>query len=176
MKHFSLSTFRRLAFILIFTTISFLSFGQTDSVEFDLGDAIGKLFNTQIEMEVDESLYPQKMGNFYMSESPVGILIAMSVPQDYLEAKEDMFDGEGKSEINKIKDKGSFMNNGLEISYAKGITKKDGKKLWMELYTIQLADGNSLFVIGSCEIKAKDVFSASFLNAAKTAKIVATEE
>jgi hypothetical protein len=68
------------------------------------------------------------------------------------------------------------MNNGLEISYAKGITKKDGKKLWMELYTIQLADGKSIFVIGSCEIKAKDVFSASFLNAAKTAKIVATEE
>lgn len=176
MAHTLKTKFLRLTFLLFFSSLAFTSRAQTDSSEFNLGDLIGKIFNTKIEMEIDSSLFPQKMANFYISESPVGVLMAMSVPQDYLEAKEDMFDGEGKSEIRKIKDKGSFMNNGLEISYAKGITKKDGKKLWMELYTIQLADGKSIFVIGTCEPKAKATFSASFLNAAKTAKLVTTEE
>jgi hypothetical protein len=99
MAHTLKTKFLRLTFLLFFSSLAFTSRAQTDSSEFNLGDLIGKIFNTKIEMEVDSSLFPQKMANFYMSESPVGVLMAMSVPQDYLEAKEDMFDGEGKSEI-----------------------------------------------------------------------------
>lgn len=165
----------RIGLFVLLCNFSIQVSAQEDSAAFDLGTEIGKMFSTNIEMSIDESLYPQKMGNFYMSENPVGILMAMAVPQDYQSAKTDMFDGDGMGDGGKIKEKGSFKNNGLEISFVKGISKKEGKKFWMELYTIELTDGNCLFVIGTCDPKAKSTFTASFLNAAKTAKIIAAE-
>jgi hypothetical protein len=167
----------RTTFFLIFCCFNTFAYTQEDTTAFDLGAELNKIFSTQVEMDVDLSLYPQQMGNFYISEDPVGILLAMVVPQSFEKAKGDMTDSkDGFGEGSKIKEQGSFIKNGREIAFAKGIAKKDGKKLWMEMYTIQVDENRSLMVLGTCDIKSKNRFTSSFLKAAETAKVSETKE
>ena len=177
MKLHSLAKPIRITLFLIFCCFNTFVYSQEDTAAFDLGAELGKIFSTEVKMDVDLSLYPQQMGNFYISENPVGVLIAMVVPQSFEKAKGDMTDNkEGFGDGSKIKEQGSFMEDGREIAFAKGIAKKDGKKLWMEMYTIQVDENHSLMVLGTCDIKSKNRFTSSFLQAAVTAKVSETKE
>jgi|ERR1019366_258565 hypothetical protein len=160
---------------IIFITIaillfSMISFGQTDSTQVDLGNEMTKMLNTKISMEVDSQLYKNSQGNFYISEKPQAMIMAMVIPQSYEKAKEKLSEDVKKKNV-VIKNAGEFEVNGKKIGFKTGEMKENGENMIIELYVVEATKENTIFITGVYLPTDKLRFANSAKKAASTAKL-----
>lgn len=161
-------------------SVAFFSYSAFTQEEIETtvedASALAELMGAPIKMDVSSSVFPTQMGNFYISEEPVGLIMAMLAPQSYESSKVEL---EGKStefgEDTKVKDKGTFTYNGREFSFVKATAKKDGKKLWLEMYAVGDGNDKTIFIVGACDLKAKSTFVDHFKKAAISSEIEKSE-
>jgi len=149
---------------------SLLSFGQTDSSTVDLGDEMTKMLTAKIFMEVDTNLYKTRQGNFYISEKPQAMIMAILYPQSLEKAKAKLSD-DAKNKNVIIKESGEFESNGKKIAYKTGEMKQNGENMLVEFYAVEATKESTIFITGVYLPKDKQRFANSAKKAALTAKL-----
>ncbi len=121
-------------------------------------------------MEVDSQLYSTRQGNFYISEKPQVMIMAMLILQSYEKAKEKLSEDVKKKNV-VIKDFGEFEANGKKILFKKGEMKEKGQNMLVELYAVESTKENTIFITGVYLPKDKLRFANTIKKAASTAKL-----
>ena len=106
-----------------------------DSSSFDLGEAMKKIFNTKVDMDVDKGLFNKQMGNIYFSEEYNAVLMTLVVPQTIETAAEHMEKESKKDGYKKIAS-GMYEIDGKKILFEKGRMKKNGKKMLIDMFVV----------------------------------------
>ncbi len=81
---------KAISIIIAIFLFSGIAYCQTDSTQVDPLNEMTKIFGTKILMEVDSQLYNNIQGNFYISDKPQAMIMAMVLPQSYEKAKEQL--------------------------------------------------------------------------------------
>ena len=173
------NTMKKTFFILfIFCTAASLSFAQ-ESTEGNepqadstaIADALGKMFNAKIDIKIDESIFNSKMGNMYLSEKYGAVVIMILAPQSVDKAQENM-DKEKKKDGYKSVDHGSYMVDGRKIIFETGTMKKDGEKMMMDMYAVEVKPEASVFMVAAYLLKDKETLHQKIKDSVATIKLV----
>jgi hypothetical protein len=156
--------------VLSFFLFSILVYAQTDSSELDLGNEMTKMLTSKITMQVDSLLYHTHQGNFYISEKPEAMIMAVLYPQPYDKAKAKLLEDVKKKNV-VIKDFGEFEVNGKKIVFKIGEMNDHGKNMIIELYAVESTKDNTIFVTGVYLPVNKKRFANTAKIAASTAKL-----
>lgn len=113
----------------------------------NMGNEIAKIFNTEVVMEVDTTLFDSKQNNFYFSEASRAMIMTMVVPQSFEKAQEH-FENESKKKDYKSLERKKLVHNGKKVLYEKGMIKKSGQKAFMYLYAVECTAESTIFVTG----------------------------
>lgn len=149
--------------------LSVITYGQSDTTEMDF-NAMTKMLNTKIIMEVDTLLYTNSQGNFYISENPQAMIMGIVIPESYEKAKEKLTDDVKKKNV-IIKDSGEFVVNGKKIVFKIGEMDERGEKMLIELYAVEATKDHTIIITGVCLPKDKLRFANTAKKAASTAKL-----
>jgi len=149
---------------------SLLSFGQTDSSTANLGDEMTKMLTAKIFMDVDTNLYKTRQGNFYISEKPQAMIMAILFSQSLEKAKAKLSD-DAKNKNVIIKESGELESNGKKIAFKKGEMKQNGENMLVEFYAVEATKESTIFITGVYLPKDKQRFANSAKKAALTAKL-----
>lgn len=113
----------------------------------NMGDEIAKIFNTEVAMDIDTTLFDSKQSNFYFSEASRAMIMTMVVPQSF-EKAEEHFEKESKKKDYKSLERKKLVHNGKNILFEKGMIKKSGQKAFMYLYAVECTAESTIFVTG----------------------------
>jgi hypothetical protein len=133
-----------LALILISSTSSAQS-PEKDSGE--LASALTKVFNTEVVMDIDSTVFKTKQNNFYFSENEKVMLMTMVAPQSFEKAKEH-FEKQEEKENYKTLERKKFVHNGKNVLFEKGMMKNKGEKAFMYLYAVEATEESTIFITG----------------------------
>ena len=150
--------------------LSVSTYGQTDSMNGGLENEMTKMLTTKIYMEVDSQLYSSIQGNFYISEKPQAMIMAMVIPQSYEKAKQKISEDVKKKNV-LIKDSGEFVINGKKIVFKIGEMVERGEKMIIELYAVEATAESTILITGVYLPKDRLRFANSAKKAATTAKL-----
>jgi len=149
---------------------SLLSFAQTDTSDINLGDEMTKMLTAKIFMDVDTNLYKTRQGNFYISEKPQAMIMAILFPQSLEKAKAKLSE-DAKNKNMVIKESGELESNGKKIAFKTGEMKQNGEKMLVEFYAVEATKESTIFITGVYLPKDKHQFGNSAKKAALTAKL-----
>lgn len=144
---------------------------KADSVDFDLGKAFAKIFDSKVSMDIDTTFFTPQSNSFYLSEEHKALIMTMVVPQTF-EKAEAQFDKESKKEGFKLSDKGKLQHNGKTILYQKGTMKKDGKKAGFHMYAVAGDENNTIFISGIFMREDEKLVAPQIETAALSAKLL----
>lgn len=128
------------------------------------------MFSAKIDIEIDSSLFDQKTGNIYFSEKYNAVFMMLSIPQGIEKAAEHM-EGERKKDGYKEVSSGRYEVNGKKVLFEKGTIKKNGKKMSMDMYVVEVGENSSIFAAGLYLPKHKDLFEQKIKESIGTIKV-----
>ncbi len=146
------------------------TYGQTDSTGADMVKEMEKMFGAKITMEVDTTLYNNRQGNFYISENPQAMLMAVVIPDSYENSKLKLSEAVQKKEVT-VKDLGEMESNGKKIIYKIGEMKENGQDMIIELYAVEATTEKTILITGVYLPKDKLKYANSAKKAALKAKL-----
>jgi hypothetical protein len=151
--------------------LAIAGYSQTDSTETDFEKEMSKMLTTKIKMEVDSQLYATRQGNFYISEKPQAMIMAVLLPSTFDAAKERLSDEYFKKKKIVVKDAGEFVSNGKKIIFKIGEMKEKGQKMVFELYAVEATEKSTILITGVYLPKDKARFANSTKKAASSAML-----
>lgn len=169
----TLFTVSRIAALVL---LSFSAFAQSDdknvdSLSANLGKELDKMFNSKIEMDIDNTLFPNKQSSFYINEEEKAMIMTILAPQSFPKAEEH-FNKENDKEGYKLIEKKKFKHNGRNILFQKGTMEEEGQKMVLYLYAIEDTEKSTIFLTGMHMDGAEKKFFPAIERAALSAKSV----
>jgi hypothetical protein len=158
---------------LLLLLVPFLAEAQsspTDSVARRFGIELNKIFNSDVRMDVDTTVFESRQNNFYYNESENAMIMTLVVPQSFAKAEEH-FNNRNKKEVYQSLDKKKFTHEGRNFLYEKGIIEKDGRKAVMYVYAIEASSQSTIFFTGMHMPGGEKKFFSVIERAALSAKL-----
>jgi hypothetical protein len=155
---------------IFFILLSFQAIAQTDSVAQKFGNELNKIFNSDVQMDVDTLVFNTKQNNFYFNEAENAMIMTLVAPQSFAKAEEH-FNKQNDKESYKSLDKKKFVHDGRNFLFEKGMIERDGKKAYMYVYAIEVSSQSTIFFTGMHMEGGEQKFFPAIERAALSARL-----
>lgn len=158
---------------ILFTLISVGVFAQTEeeiTIEDDVSSEI-QAFMTEVEYDVDASVFSEKEGNTYINSEKTAGIVALYLPYNFDVMEEQFLDGSAEGEDETL-DKDSFEVDGVRYMYLKQITLVNEVNATYAVYCKENDDKSVLMISGYYENSDKaELYDSLIKKAALSAKV-----
>lgn len=133
-------------------------------------DALGSMFNSDFDFDIDTSIYTVNSGSTYFTEDERAAIVPMLVPVSFEKMKEDM-NKENNVENFKTIDKGEVEMNGKQVLFIKQLVENEGEEFIMFIYCKENDKNSSLTMTALFEKEKESFYKPHVEKAIATLKI-----